>query len=637
MKRKILILIVMVGMLFPAVTTNVFANNGDMDTWDGTADTTWYDDGETEFYLTTAEQLAGIAILVNDNAASKSFAGKTIYLDADVDLGGHDWLSIGVGNNISRNFAGVFDGQNHTIYNLSSKETKNHISGFFGVVSLGATIKNLGFIDAEVEVGLQVYSGHAGILAGWVNNSTVINCFSTGTVKSAHDLGEFRFVGGLIGQCTGSTKVIGSYSTASVEALDKGDGSDTVGGLIGQWETADAQSLISNCWFGGSIKNEYLDTATGGILGADFTFDDINGVNIDNCMIVTTDINCANPENFTWIASICDGQATNCYWPMDEDLETQYTAVVKMIVDWNAGTADPDPTFDQSVCGEAITDFKKPELLKMVQDNSSLNVTWVAGINHPVFTWDSRNILADYTKVNEAIEKIPGDLSKYTDESVAALMAAKEAVIYNHNVIEQTIVENYAKVIEDAITGLVVKKADYSKVDAAMAKIPKDLSIYTDKTVVALTTVKEAVIFDKDITEQSIVDGYAKAIEDAITALVVKKADYTKVNEAIAKIPGDLSIYTDKSVVTLMTAKNAVIFDKDITEQETVDKYAKDIEKAIAGLVEKAEISGKPNTTNTTNKPNTSDSSNIEIWSILLMVGLGSGIYLKDKKRRLDV
>ena len=59
---------------------------------------------------------------------------------------------------------------------------------------------------------------------------------------------------------------------------------------------------------------------------------------------------------------------------------------------------------------------------------------------------------------------------------------------------------------------------------------------------------KNAVVRGKDITEQTAVDGYAAAIENAIAALTYKSADYSKVEEAIAKIPADLSLYTDATV-----------------------------------------------------------------------------------------
>ena len=76
--------------------------------------------------------------------------------------------------------------------------------------------------------------------------------------------------------------------------------------------------------------------------------------------------------------------------------------------------------------------------------------------------------------------------------------------------------------------------ADYTKVDEAVAKanaLNKDN--YKDFT--AVEAAVNAVVRDKNITEQSEVDAMAKAIEDAIAALQYKNADYTKVDAAIAK------------------------------------------------------------------------------------------------------
>jgi hypothetical protein len=56
---------------------------------------------------------------------------------------------------------------------------------------------------------------------------------------------------------------------------------------------------------------------------------------------------------------------------------------------------------------------------------------------------------------------------------------------------------------------------------------------YKDFT--AVEAAVNAVVRDKNITEQSEVDAMAKAIEDAIAALQYKDADYTKVDAAIAK------------------------------------------------------------------------------------------------------
>ena len=76
--------------------------------------------------------------------------------------------------------------------------------------------------------------------------------------------------------------------------------------------------------------------------------------------------------------------------------------------------------------------------------------------------------------------------------------------------------------------------ADYTKVDEAIAKanaLNKDN--YKDFT--AVEAAVNAVVRDKNITEQSEVDAMAKAIEDAIAALQYKDADYSKVDEAITK------------------------------------------------------------------------------------------------------
>lgn len=77
----------------------------------------------------------------------------------------------------------------------------------------------------------------------------------------------------------------------------------------------------------------------------------------------------------------------------------------------------------------------------------------------------------------------------------------------------------------------------------------------------------------------------AQAIENAITALQYKDADYAKVDEAIAKANAlNRDAYTDFTVVE--AAINAVVRDKNITEQGEVDAMAKAIEDAMAALVE---------------------------------------------------
>ena len=139
-----------------------------------------------------------------------------------------------------------------------------------------------------------------------------------------------------------------------------------------------------------------------------------------------------------------------------------------------------------------------------------------------------------------------------------------------------------AKAIEDAIKGLEYKDADYTAVNTAVAKANAlDKNLYKDFS--AVTSAINAVVTGKDITEQAAVDAMAKAIEDAIKGLEYKDADYTAVNEAIAKADKlNKDDYKDFSAVT--KAIDAVVKGKNITQQADVDAMAKAINDAIAGL-----------------------------------------------------
>ena len=439
----------------------------DAETWGDKADTSWYvHETESEYHITTAEQLAGLAKLVNDKTASVSFEGKTIYLDNDLDLSGCQWTPIGNGSNQGRFFAGTFNGQHHKIMNLYHHSTGDELirNGLFGVVSDGGTLKNLLVIDADI--ASNDGSLLAGILADWVNGGTVENCYTSGRIEN--NVGD-KMVGGLIGQCTWSTQVKGCASDATVISTESDeDHVDTVGGLIGQWENSADSSSITDCWFGGSVSCNNIYSAVGGILGANFENFSGNkpGVIIKNCIVATKNITGAEPGNITWITAVVKTHVTDCIWPdtppdgvtLDEekypDNKGNYLAVAKLVVDWDAGTASADPTFDQTSCGTAVSNFTSEDVLDGLQTNADPSVKWVAGINHPTFAWDDANIPADYTAVNEAIaaaEKFDKALySNYAD-----VEAAINAVDRTKSKAEQAEVDKMAKAIEDAINALV--------------------------------------------------------------------------------------------------------------------------------------------------------------------------------------
>ena len=238
---------------------------------------------------------------------------------------------------------------------------------------------------------------------------------------------------------------------------------------------------------------------------------------------------------------------------------------------------------------------------------------------------------ADYTKVDEAIAKANA-LNKDNYKDLSAVEAAVNAVVRDKNITEQSEVDAMAKAIEDAIDALQYKDADYTKVDAAIAKanaLNKDN--YEDFS--AVETAVSAVVRDKNITEQTEVNAMAKAIEDAIAALQYKDADYTKVDAAIAKANAlNKNEYKDFSGVE--AAVNAVVRGKNITEQSEVDKMAKAIEDAIAAL-EKKPASTKPGTSD--KSPQTGDTSNLALWIALLFISGGAAIgttVVSRKKKR---
>ena len=573
MKKKLLSLLLALCLVMALVPMTAFAA-GTTDSWDGTADTSWYDENETEFHLQTAEQLAGMAKLVNDDTAY--FKDKTVYLDNDLDLSGHEWNSIGDGANTDvGSFQGVFDGQSHVIYNLYSHEgtqsenQSNNLyrNGLFGSI-YNATVKNLGIENADIVIPMKDGSTYGkGILVDWMTDSTINNCYTTGSITGGSYIE--KYIGGIAGFLNGNNSISQCYSTAAITGnydgeyyeeqeggLEPMDCWDSLGGIVGASYTG--QVTISDCWFGGEIVVNSIQAPVGGIIGYG------KGVSMVNCLVATKEIGNDGLENTYWLGYVVDVSAENCFWPADD----RYGSNVSNEESGNSA-------------GTATNDFNSDDVLLGLQANAGSDVEWVSGIGHPTFGWDDRNVSADYSTVDEAIKKaeaLNADLySNYSD-----VTAAIEAVDRNKSKAEQSEVDAMAKAIEDAIKVLEYKGANYSKVDEAIAKanaLNKDN--YKDFTGVEAAV--NAVARDKNITEQSEVDAMAKAIEDAIAALQYKDADYTKVDAAIAKANA-LNKDEYKDFTAVEAAVKAVVRGKNITEQSEVDKMAKAIEDAIAAL-----------------------------------------------------
>lgn len=497
----------------------VFAAENTVDTWDGTADTSWYDvnPDATEYHITSAEELAGLAQIVN-TGEGKDFAGKTFYLDNNLDLSGHEWTAIGDSVDVNDpSFYGNFDGQGYEIKNIMTTTEKEHSQlGLFGGVT-GGTISNLHVTNANIVNTNELY---AGILAGQTYRATIKNCSVSGTLK-ASPLGG-SYIGGLIGFAHSSTKVIGCSSSATIIDYVTQWTGHAIGGVVGVWVHNDDQNgLISDCYFDGKIvfsedSDEEIgkDGLTGGILGYHYTSYGTGDITINNCMVATTQIENAYTKSEegnspVWIMRNAETSAPqNCYWPTHTG-------------NWSAAVIDMKNNSQViNNCGHSIGDFKDDALLIELQKNAAGGVKWVEGVNHPTFSWDEKNITADYSKVDEAIEKAEA-LNKEQYKDFSAVETAINAVIRDKNITEQATVDSYATDIENAIAALKYKDADYSKVDEAIEKA-EALNKEQYKDFSAVETAINAVVRGKNITEQGDVDAMAKAINDAISSLEKK-------------------------------------------------------------------------------------------------------------------
>ena len=131
----------------------------------------------------------------------------------------------------------------------------------------------------------------------------------------------------------------------------------------------------------------------------------------------------------------------------------------------------------------------------------------------------------------------------------SSVESAINSVVQGKTLAEQAEVDAMAKAIEDAIAALQYKDADYTKVDAAIAKA-NALNKDNYKDFSAVEAAVNAVARGKNITEQSKVDAMAKAIEDAIAALQYKDADKTTPAPAATATPAPAATATPAPAAT---------------------------------------------------------------------------------------
>lgn len=249
----------------------------------------------------------------------------------------------------------------------------------------------------------------------------------------------------------------------------------------------------------------------------------------------------------------------------------------------NFGTFDQDLTVSYWTSGWWGFDVAKPEFLQQ-QGLDILNTNdgwyWVLGrISSGSYNFDSalKNIAAkdfnDVTGANGPIKTIGSMQCVWCDEPSKP---------HDMDRIFQ-LMDKFSEKNADHMP----KPADYAKVDEALARVPEDLSLYTDETVKAVEDAVAAVKRDLTVTQQEQVDKMAADVNAAVDALTMRDADYTKVDAALKTVPKDLSLYTDESAKAVEDAVAAVKRGYKVDKQGEVDKMAADIEAAVKALVKK--------------------------------------------------
>lgn len=278
----------------------VNADENKSDTWDGSADTSWYvkNPGQSVYYIETAEELAGMAELTEKG---ESFAGVTVNLETDVvinqgtltadeDYNGYldgtlipkqnnlkIWNSIGGTcfnenrKNVSSAFCGTFDGHNHTVSGIYAKYDPDDLDSVVGPASYGdlfgyaenAVIKNVRVTDTV----MISHNIERASIVRQATDSVIENCYSNAVIFGAEPSG------GICGQLTGSCTVDNctfegkifswGFSIGGIvgKTLNKDDFTAT---YLNDFKSGDINNIIKNC------ENKGLVCAghhAGGIVG----------------------------------------------------------------------------------------------------------------------------------------------------------------------------------------------------------------------------------------------------------------------------------------------------------------------------------------------------------------------------------
>ena len=615
MKKKLLSLLLALCLVMALVPMTAFAEDAqNINVWDGSTAAAFAGGtgtAEDPYQIANGAQLAYLASSVN---SGETYEQKNFVLTANIDLNGLPWTPIAnsfsdalLGGSDYRVFAGNFDGNGYTISNVSiGSETaplEADVLGLFGATE--GKISNLNLDTVSIHGVAKIASigavvGFAGGLVGYSGGS-IENCHVTGLTMDmsapSNVYAAAYWVGGLVGALDG-TQLINECSVSGSITEKAGKGS--IGGLIGELGKA-AKITYSRSNVTVNVKADSRGGAdVGGFIGKGNGKTDAETV-IRNCYATGNVTGGAYTGGFAgglWGLNI-----KNCYASGNV---SQAAAAMGSFV----GTDASDSAYYGSITNCFTTGSvtgSSPFQYAFAEQSSATKRSEITNCYFAVENLGIKN-------QNESATEKPQEEMK-TEDFAAALNNGDNS-------------NGWSFVNGQVLCG--AEPADYSAVETAMAAIPTDLTVYTDESVAALNTAVDGVVRGKAFVSQANVDAMAKAIEDAIAALQYKDADYTKVDEAIAKANAlNKDNYKDFSAVE--AAVNAVVRGKNITEQSEVDKMAKAIEDALAALENKP-ASIIPGTSD--KSPQTGDTSNLALWIALLFASCGATIAITVVNRK---
>ena len=607
MKKKLLSLLLALCLVIALVPMTAFAEDAqNINVWDGSTAAAFAGGtgtAEDPYQIANGAQLAYLASSVN---SGETYEEKNFVLTANIDLNGLPWTPIAnsfsdalLGGSDYRVFAGNFDGNGYTISNVSiGSETTPFESDVFGL--FGATegkISNLNLDTVSIHGIAKIASigavvGFAGGLVGYSGGS-IENCHVTGLTMDmsapSNVYAAAYWVGGLVGALDG-TQLINECSVSGSITEKAGKGS--IGGLIGELGKA-AKITYSRSNVTVNVKADSRGGAdVGGFIGKGNGKTDAETV-IRNCYATGNVTGGAYTGGFAgglWGLNI-----KNCYASGNV---SQAAAAMASFV----GTDASDSAYYGSITNCFTTGSvtgSSPFQYAFAEQSSATKRSEITNCYFAVENLGVKN-------QNESATEKPQEEMK-TEDFAAALNNGDNSNGW------------------DFVNGQVLcgaEPADYSAVETALAAVPSDLTVYSDESVAALNSAITGVIRGKAFVNQADVNAMAKAIEDAIAALAYKDADYTRVDEAIAKANA-LKKDDYKDFTAVENAVKAVVRGKNITEQAEVDQMAKAIEDAIAALEKKTASteSGKSD-----NSSQTGDTSNLALLLLLLFISGSAAI-----------